>query len=389
VTEPVLSRSAVHRIACAVTAAEVQRLRDSSSSWRAPDGWSEDVLIGEEGLGLDSLEQLGALGALAETFGLSDTGLGEQTPQTVGDWIDWIMAGHVGGDATITVRTSGSTGAARPCVHALGALLDEAAYLASRFADRKRVIAMVPANHLYGMIWTALLPSALGVPVIARTLGTGLDLVAGDLVVAVPDQWQAMSRMTLRFPGDIVGVSSAGMLDGIVATDLLAAGLTQLIDVYGSSETGAIALRNAPETMYELLPRWDLAPHGDHDWHLVDCSGIHTEMPDLIERAGERSLRPIGRRDGAVKIAGLNVWPNYVAQVLRDADGVADVAVRLHANGRLKAFIVPEAGREINDLASHLDGFVAQKLNDHERPKSFRFGAVLPRNVMGKLEDWA
>jgi hypothetical protein len=41
------------------------------------------------------------------------------------------------------------------------------------------------------------------------------------------------------------------------------------------------------------------------------------------------------------------------------------------------------------DLPSHLDRFVAQKLNDHERPKSFRFGAVLPRNAMGKLEDWA
>lgn len=112
-------------------------------------------------------------------------------------------------------------------------------------------------------------------------------------------------------------------------------------------------------------------------------------MPDLIERAGERLLRPVGRCDGAVKMAGFNVWLIYVAQVLRDADGVADVAGRLHANGRLTAFIVPGAGRETNDLASQLDRYIAQKLNDHERPKSFRFGAVLPRNVMGKLEDWA
>jgi 4-coumarate--CoA ligase (photoactive yellow protein activation family) len=389
VTKSGLSRSAVHRIACAVTAAEVQRLRDTASSWRAPDELSDDMLLGDEGLGLDSLKQLGVLGAMAETFGLDDTGLGEQTPQEVGDWIDWIMVRHDAGDRTITVRTSGSTGAARPCVHALGALLEEAAYLASRFADRKRVIAMVPANHLYGMIWTAFLPSALDVPVIARTLGTALDLVAGDLVVAVPDQWQAISRMTRRFPDDIVGVSSAGMLDGTVATDLLARGLTQLFDVYGSSETGAIALRTAPDTMYELLPRWNLVSQGGCDWHLMDCSGIQTEMPDLIERAGEQLLRPVGGRNGAVKIAGLNVWPNYVAQVLRDADGVADVAVRLHANGRLKPFIVPEAGREINNLASYLDRFIAQKLKDHERPKSFRFGAVLPRNAMGKLEDWA
>jgi acyl-coenzyme A synthetase/AMP-(fatty) acid ligase len=90
-----------------------------------------------------------------------------------------------------------------------------------------------------------------------------------------------------------------------------------------------------------------------------------------------------------VKVAGLNVWPNHVAGVLRRADGVADVAVRLHVNGRLKAFVVPEAGLEASDLAFHLDRFVVQNLKDHERPKSFRFGTVLPRNVMGKLEDWA
>jgi 4-coumarate--CoA ligase (photoactive yellow protein activation family) len=379
----------VYRIACAVTAIEVQRLRDGSLFSMLSGEWPEDMLIGDEGLGLDSLEQLGALGALAETFGLDDTSLAAQAPQKVSDWIDWTMAGYEAGGCTITVKTSGSTGAARPCVHALGTLLNEAAYLANRFADRKRVIAMVPANHLYGMIWTAFLPSALGVPVVVRPLGTTLELVAGDLVVAVPDQWQAISRMTRRFPNDVVGVSSAGVLDDLVAKELLSAGLSRLIDVYGSSETGAIALRQVPDAMYELLPRWNLVPRSDHDWDLSDGGGTLTEMPDLIERAEERWLRPVGRRDGAVKVAGLNVWPNHVAGVLRRADGVADVAVRLHVNGRLKAFVVPEAGLEASDLAFHLDRFVVQNLKDHERPKSFRFGTVLPRNAMGKLEDWA
>lgn len=379
----------MYRIACAVTAIEVQRLRDGSLFSMLSGEWPEDMLIGDEGLGLDSLEQLGALGALAETFGLDDTSLAAQAPQKVSDWIDWTMAGYEAGGCTITVKTSGSTGAARPCVHALGTLLNEAAYLANRFADRKRVIAMVPANHLYGMIWTAFLPSALGVPVVVRPLGTTLELVAGDLVVAVPDQWQAISRMTRRFPNDVVGVSSAGVLDDLVAKELLSAGLSRLIDVYGSSETGAIALRQVPDAMYELLPRWNLVPRSDHDWDLSDGGGSLTEMPDLIERAGERWLRPVGRRDGAVKVAGLNVWPNHVAEVLRRADGVADVTVRLHANGRLKAFVVPEAGLEASDLAFHLDRFVVQNLKDHERPKSFRFGTVLPRNAMGKLEDWA
>lgn len=140
--------------------------------------------------------------------------------------------------------------------------------------------------------------------------------------------------------------------------------------------------------MYELLPRWNLVPRGDDDWHLVDGSGTQREMPDLIDRSGERWLRTVGRRDGAVKVAGLNVWPDHVAGILRRAGGVADVAVRLHANGRLKAFVVPEDGLEEGDLAPLLDVVMARSLRDHERPRSFRFGTELPRNAMGKLKDW-
>ncbi|MET0990744.1 MAG: hypothetical protein ABWX66_00005, partial [Lacisediminihabitans sp.] len=59
--------------------------------------------------------------------------------------------------------------------------------------------------------------------------------------------------------------------------------------------------------------------------------------PDHVERTGERSLRPIGRRDGAVQVAGYNVWPERVAQVLRETEGVAEAAVRLGAGGLVLA----------------------------------------------------
>ncbi|RZM28104.1 MAG: hypothetical protein EOP67_39960, partial [Sphingomonas sp.] len=49
--------------------------------------WPETTPIGEDGLGLDSIEQLGALGALAEAFDLDDSLLGREPPQVVGEWI--------------------------------------------------------------------------------------------------------------------------------------------------------------------------------------------------------------------------------------------------------------------------------------------------------------
>ncbi len=386
---PVLQRAAAHRIACAVVAAELRRLRETDARPTAPGDWCDSTPIGDAGLGLDSMEQLGALGALAEAFDLDDSVLSDDPPRTVGAWVDWILQAHAAGDGRMTVATSGSTGSPRPCVHTLTDLLDEAAVLAGRFSGIRRVVALVPAHHLYGIIWTGLLPDALGVPVVVRTIGTPLGLAAGDLVVAVPDQWQALRRLIRRFPEDVVGVSSGGALDDDVAAGLLAAGLARLVDIYGASETGGIAIRDATVTAYDLLPRWNLLPDGKDDWQLVDRKGRCFDLPDHIERIGKRTLRPIGRRDGAVQVAGHNVWPDRVAHALRGVAGVADAAVRLHANGRLKAFVVPAEHQDTAVLAARIDQVVASRLTDPEHPKSVRFGAALPRNTMGKLEDWA
>lgn len=388
-TELGLQRSAVHRIACAVVAAELRRQRGTDHPGAAKGEWSTSTPIGDYGLNLDSMEQLGALGALAEAFDLDDSLLSDDPPQTVGAWVDWIIQAQVAGHSRMTVATSGSTGIPRPCVHDVGHLLDEAAFLATQFVGRRRVVALVPAHHLYGIIWTALLPDALDIPVVVRAIGTPLGLIAGDLVIAVPEQWQALVRVIRRFPADVTGVSSAGALDDSVAEGLLTSGLARLVDIYGSSETSGIAMRDVPARGYDLLPRWQLSEYGREDWRLVDRHGRLWDLPDHVERIDSNTLRPLGRRDGAIHVGGHNVWPERVALILRTVDGVADVAVRLHPLGRLKAFVVLHPDRDPTRLSERIEQVMVTRLADHERPKSFRFGSALPRNAMGKLEDWA
>lgn len=384
-----LPRFAVHRIACAVVAAEVKRPRTAGAPLAAMQDWSEATPIGDRGLGLDSIEQLGALGALAETFDCDDSALGEDTPGHVGAWIDWIMHAQESGEPQLVVQTSGSTGTPAACRHAVADLVDEARFFAAQLADRRRVVALVPAHHLYGIIWTALLPAVMDIPVVVRTSGAPVDLATGDLVVAVPDQWRMLSRLVRTFPDDVVGISSAAPLDDRLGSTLLASGLARLFDIYGSSETGGIAMRELPATAYALLPRWRLAPCGHDDWQLIDRDGRNHVLPDHVERIGEHGLRPTARRDGAVQIGGHNVWPARVAEALRQIDGVADAAVRLHADGRLKAFVVPHGHRDPDELAVIVERQVANLLSVPERPRHWRFGTALPRNAMGKQEDWS
>lgn len=386
-TEPGLQRSAVHRIACAVVA-ELHRQRGVNHPDLAKDEWATSTPIGDDGLGLDSMEQLGALGALAAAFELDDSMLSDDPPQTVGAWVDWVMQAQVAGHGRMTVATSGSTGSPRPCVHDVADLLAEATFLATQFVGRRRVVALVPAHHLYGIIWTALLPDALGVPVVMRSIGAPLGLTVGDLVIAVPEQWQALGRIVRRFPADVIGVSSAGALNDSVGAGLLAAGLARLVDIYGSSETGGIAMRDVPANEYDLLPRWQLSEHSGEDWRLIDRHGRVCNLPDHVERMSTGTIKLMGRRDGAVQVWGHNVWPERVARTLRTVDGVADVAVRLHEHGRLKAFIVLTPDHDPLQVAADIQEIIITHLADHEHPKSLRFGSALPRNAMGKLEDW-
>jgi 4-coumarate--CoA ligase len=380
-----LHPAAIARIVQAVVRAEVVRLRGARAHALPSGCWATDVPLGDDGLGIDSLEVFGILAALAEMFDLDAAALTDEPPRRLRDLIEWAACAPGGALGTITVATSGSTGHPKRCTHALADLLEEAAYFASMVAGRRRVIAMVPADHLYGLIWTALLPAVADLPVVERQIGARLELLPGDLVVAMPDQWRVLPRLAGSLPADVWGVSSGAPLPGDVEKAVLNGGVVRFLDVYGASELSAVAVRVAPDPDYRLLPRWRMAVGDDA---LIDRNGQHWPLPDRVTRTGERALRLMGRRDAAVQVGGHNVWPQLVADTLRAVPGVADAAVRLGADARLKAFVVPESGVDAQALERSLLESAAL-LPAPERPVRYTYGTALPRTPVGKLEDWS
>ena len=377
-----LPAAAIRRITGAAIVGELRRLRDEGigehkAEERAPHEAATPLV-------LDSLEAMSVATALSEVFELDDMGFAPNTTATVADWADRIMAQRI---ERLTVHTSGSTGVPQSHSHAIADLLDEAEEFAQQFAGTQRIVALVPANHLYGLVWTALLPAVLDVPVVEGTVLVMPASQEGDLIVAVPEHWSALARFRKQWPADVVGVSSGGPLPNALGEAVLATGLARLVDVYGSSETSAIGLRDVPETGYTLLPRWRLAPDDDAST-LVDPEGRKVRLPDHVRQTGERRIELSGRRDHAVQIGGINVYPDRIAAVLVDCEGVAEAVVRRGDNGRLKAFVVHVAGNDEAGLEQRLRRFVAKRLSPAERPTRFRFGPALPRNRMGKPADW-
>lgn len=358
---------------------------------------------GEDGLGFDSLELLGLAAAFSEILHLNDGGLADDllTSPTLAGWLRAAAAALDRSGTAITIRSSGSSGAPRRHTHPSAQLAAEAAYWARQLPGCRRVYTAVACHHIYGLLFTLMLPAELDVPVDdlrGRSPGAVLAMLRpGDVVIGHPLFWEALLRAAPSgWPRDVVGVTSGAACPDATARALTDAGLARLLDVYGSSETGGIGWRERTgdgwtdgRGAHRLLPWW--REHGDGLLARDDDAPIMP--PDHLDwdHAGRFA---IGRRcDGAVMVGGTVVDPARVRDMLCAHPGVADAGVRLMHPGegnRLKAFVVPraEVADDLPALRLSLTAYLDTVLSVPERPRAIRFGRALPLTPSGKPADW-
>lgn len=401
-----LSRRSLSNVLQSLLAAELRAARGrAGQDLRLPRGlpltWPETLPISgseADGLGCDSLETLLLAAAVNEMFHLHEAGGETDLPgdATFGGWIDRVEAAWQSGVATITVTTSGTTGQPKRFPHAGDALRTEAAYLGRLFRDRRRVVSLLPAHHAYGVLFAALLPDVLGVPQVdVSSFGASevaRTLAPGDLVVTFPERWRWLERSLPGWPEDVAGVVSTAPCPPPLIAALHEHGLSAMTEVYGASETAGVAVRHWPDAAYTLMPHWDfLAPLNEDAPEIVHRSGRCVSLPDRIHSWEGRRFCLAGRRDGAVQVGGINIYPDQVAERLRGRPGVREATVRPmrpDEGARLKAFVVPEAGADPTALRDALSHWIQTELSAAERPTVITFGAQLPTSLMGKQSDW-
>jgi 4-coumarate--CoA ligase (photoactive yellow protein activation family) len=391
-------RTALQRFVADLVAGELAALRHDR--FLQPDTWTAALSLQDE-LSMDSLEFMQVGAALASALQMQHSGVEDYllARRTLGDWTDIASLALQHWSSEIVFSTSGSTGTPRHCGHALGTLEQEAQALAALLPGRRRLLVAVPSHHIYGFLFTQLLPRYLGldpgqVVGIRARLPSQLARHAepGDLVIGHPQFWQAALVPDCAFPPDVAGVTSTAPCPDAVAEAATAAGLSTLVQVYGASETGGIGWRASHRDAYRLLPHVE---HAGGALLRTGPDGTVRELlaPDELTWRGAREFLPGPRRDGAVQVAGVNVFPERVRQALLQHPQVADAAVRLmrpDEGKRLKAFIVPRADSwDEAALAHALRAWIGTTLTAPECPKALAFGARLPRNPMGKLADWS
>lgn len=351
--------------------------------------------IGDSGYPVRSIVLTELVGEVDEMFHLFELGNEDNLfrYRTLSGWAEQTKMAWDRGARRIFFKSSGSTGEAVRLGHDFSLMSQEIGFWASHFSQVKRVVSLVPCHHIYGFLFTVLLPKALGCDWVEARFWSPRGLMGrlrpGDLVVGFPDRWRGLSSSS--WPELVEAVTSTAPCPPTLIDSLRDHGLMRMTEVYGSSETAGIGMRTAVEKPYELLPYWR---HDAGKDELIRSEGTQERrfsVPDLLRWTGDRCFRVEGRKDGAVQVAGKNVYPARVAQVLAQYPGVEACSVRLmnpSEGNRLKAFVVMEEHIQGNPVPQ-LFAWCGDQLEDAEIPAHFKIGKALPRNEMGKLKDWS
>jgi acyl-coenzyme A synthetase/AMP-(fatty) acid ligase len=299
----------------------------------------------------------------------------------------------------VIVFTSGSTGTPLPYKKTWGRLArcvrDGAPRLGQLDGRSHVLIGTVPAQHMYGFESTVLLALVTGNSFCAERPFYPADIAAAvaavprpRTLVTTPVHLRALLASQIDLPPMDLVVSATAPLGQDLARAVEARFHTSLLEIYGSTETGQIAMRRPAESVtWRLWPDVRLKVSSDQ----VFAHGGHVEqvtaMQDVIEITGDDEFLLHGRTADLVNVAGKRSSFGYLNAQLNAIPGVTDGVFFLRdgASGstgvaRLGAVVVAPT-LSVAALTEHL----RQRIDPVFLPRPLIIVERLPRNATGKV----
>lgn len=302
-----------------------------------------------------------------------------------------------------TVFTSGTTGPMLAAPKTAANLLGEARALARTFGigPGDRVVGSVPPAHIYGLLFTILLPLVAGAafaretPHHAEAIAHCVERDEATLLVTVPVQLRALASLRAGPLASLRAVvSSTGPLPDPVARAFRERHGLAVREVFGSTETGGIAHR---ERSAEPPPAWcpfegvkvTLAEGGRL---AVDSAYLEAGLArpfvtgDVVELQPDGRFTHLGRADGIVKIGGRRVAIEAMEEVLRRRPDVADAAVVAVAaeTGRGQQLLAAVAPADCDRAAAR--AALLEHFDPSTIPRRLLAVDAIPREENGKLQ---
>lgn len=291
--------------------------------------------------------------------------------------------------------TSGSTGRPVPHLKSWGALVANSRALQARFhiPAGTEVVATVPAQHMYGLETSVLLPLLNGLvahagrPFFPEDVRRALAGAAAEpVLITAPVHLRACVGAGLSWPRPRFVLSATAPLSAELAQLAEAAFGAPVLEVFGSTETGSIASRRpADEEPWRLYEGMHLQRSGAG----VEVAGGHLAAPvplqDRLRLLDPQRFELLGRRQDLVEVAGKRACLADLTHKLLQIEGVQDGVFlcpeAAHGKvGRLLALVVAPGLDKAAILAA-----LAASIDPAFMPRPLHLVDRLPRAATGKL----
>ena len=303
----------------------------------------------------------------------------------------------------IWLKTSGSTGEAKTIIKTaeqmwLGAeVLTEA--LPFKAENNVTAISTVSIQHIYGLTVHIMMSLVNGWQIgrkqqfypecmLAETRNTEQTVIVSSPAMLTRIDW-----FNTTMPKNIVGViSSGGALPEETSEQMRHLLQQPVIEIYGSTETGPIAIRDDIH-LWQTLPNSRLGCNEDGALWIEGCwLSTREQTADVVEFL-DGGFRLLGRSDRIVKIGDKRTSLAGIEAKLNQHAWVEDCYIAQHPEQpRLAAWvglnaqgidILRENGRR--HLIDQLKAYLAETQDKTAIPRFWRFTDKLPRNSQSKI----
>ncbi len=346
--------------------------------------WNSTLLIGNGGLDLNDDQKKICIGYFRKFFDLE---MSEITPYlkatTIGEWSGLISQSLLSRMMQFHFHPAGPRSEETICTHAVSNLYQDGAAAASLLQGRRRLVSMVSPHSLLGFVLSVITPALQGIEVFDGRFMSPEELngtlAFGDVIVATPSIWSYMMREDILAPDNSMGVSFGEVMKPELAASMRRNGIGVLRELYGSTQNGLIAWRDSPNDGFVLFDHWK---KNEDNLARTEPDGSAKEFApmDHFNWDNQRCFSLAGRRDGAIQIGAVNVFPDKIAKLICDHNFVSKCTIRVanssgiaQSNRLIADITLKKEALTSEDIARDIDGWCKANLGLHERPHIFNF----------------
>jgi len=295
-------------------------------------------------------------------------------------------------DVMITFLTSGSSGEKKEIKKSLLNLLKEGSDLAEEFGFVKGLefISTTTLNHLFGMTFHLMLPLNCEGVINTDRIHFPENIKGENLVlVSSPSFLGKMSKYEEKCALNTIITAGAKLEDEVFNYALTIS--QNMVEIYGSTETGIMAFRRKPQDNLRLFKNVSLTMH-EYFANVTTPYSIEKEevINDALEMVSEDEIKFLGRTDRILKIQEKRISAEEIENTLSGNEYVQEayclkfgekLACLTALNKKGMDFIIQSGVVKLKEI---LKTFLEDKFEII--PQKWKFIDEIPKTLSGKID---